>query len=181
MANDGSAQLVRGTLNLRTFSGWPGLESAEAPEWRAIVVQPRENCESKVQGKPFRGVRRASCPSHPKSSQARSVAATLPDFLATPGTTDEPATAGRVQDNGRHQWRGVVKKQPRILWGRGVGKAGDDLLSRGCTIIGATGLTAEFGMGSGVALSLWSPAKVGFAVGRSRPSIVGFAVGRSRR
>ncbi len=33
-------------------------------------------------------------------------------------------------------------------------KVGDDLLSRWCTIIGVTGLTAEFGMGSGVTPSL---------------------------
>ena len=40
----------------------------------------------------------------------------------------------------------------------GLIKAGNDLLSRGGSIIGAAGLTAEFGMGSGVAPLLWSPA-----------------------
>ena len=38
-------------------------------------------------------------------------------------------------------------------------KAGNDLLSRCGSIIGAADLTAEFGMVSGVAPLLWSPAK----------------------
>ena len=41
----------------------------------------------------------------------------------------------------------------------GLVKAGNDLLSRSGSIIGAEGLTAEFGMGSGVAPLLWSPAR----------------------
>ena len=42
----------------------------------------------------------------------------------------------------------------------GLIKAGNDLLSRGGSIIGAAGLTAVFGMGTGVTPPLWSPASV---------------------
>ena len=45
-------------------------------------------------------------------------------------------------------------------WGRaasGVGDSGDDRLSRLSTIMGPSGLTAVFGMGTGVAPTVWSP------------------------
>ena len=38
-----------------------------------------------------------------------------------------------------------------------LGDPGDDRLSRDCTIIGLAGLTAVFGMGTGVAPPVWSP------------------------
>ena len=51
------------------------------------------------------------------------------------------------------------KKRPVRIFGRGVeGKPGDDLLSRWSAVSSArAGLTAVFGMGTGVALPLWSP------------------------
>lgn len=55
--------------------------------------------------------------------------------------------------------QGVCKKNnPASFRLAGLIKAGDDLLSRWCSIIGAAGLTAEFGMGSGVTPPLCSPA-----------------------
>ena len=43
--------------------------------------------------------------------------------------------------------------------GRGQEDSGDDRLSRRSTIMGPTGLTAVFGMGTGVAPPVWSPEK----------------------
>ncbi|KAJ3077865.1 hypothetical protein HK102_004915 [Quaeritorhiza haematococci] len=56
--------------------------------------------------------------------------------------------------------RGRSKRgRPRILRSGGVfvGDPGDDRLSRCCTIMGPSGLTAVFGMGTGVAPTVWSP------------------------
>jgi hypothetical protein len=55
-------------------------------------------------------------------------------------------------------------RTPRRPWwgsaGRcGVGDPGDDRLSRLRTIMGLAGLTAVFGMGTGVAPPVWSPGK----------------------
>ncbi len=41
------------------------------------------------------------------------------------------------------------KKEPSKVYLKGLIKAGNDLLSRSGSIIGVTGLTAEFEMGSG--------------------------------
>ena len=56
---------------------------------------------------------------------------------------------------------------------------GDDRLSRDCAIMGPAGLTAVFGMGTGVAPPAWSPGKR--AAGDSRPDARGCdsAVGRT--
>ena len=53
-------------------------------------------------------------------------------------------------------------------WSEAFGRrAGSDLLSRGCSIIGPTSLTAVFGMGTGVTSSVLPPAK---ASGRGKPT-----------
>ena len=56
---------------------------------------------------------------------------------------------------------------------------GDDRLSRDCAIMGPAGLTAVFGMGTGVAPPAWSPGKR--AAGDFRPDARadGSAVGRT--
>ncbi len=46
-------------------SGWPGLESTEAPVGRDALHNRCGPSDSLEQGEPFRGIRRASCPSHP--------------------------------------------------------------------------------------------------------------------
>ena len=61
---------------------------------------------------------------------------------------------------GRRDWVGA-KNNPRSFRLARVEKAGDDLLSRGGSIIGMLGLTAVFGMGTGGTPALWSPAKGG--------------------
>jgi hypothetical protein len=48
--------------------------------------------------------------------------------------------------------------------GRGLWGSGDDRLSRVSTIMGLAGLTAVFGMGTGVAPPVWSPEDVRGAV-----------------
>ena len=56
---------------------------------------------------------------------------------------------------------GATKNPRRSFWDRrgfSLG-AGGDLLSRGRSIIGPAGLTTVFGMGTGVALRVWPPAK----------------------
>ena len=54
---------------------------------------------------------------------------------------------------------GAQKNAPRPVGdgGRGVRDPGDDRLSRLSTIMGPAGLTAVFGMGTGVAPRVWSP------------------------
>ncbi len=57
----------------------------------------------------------------------------------------------------------------------GLIKAGNDLLSRGGSIIGVAGLTAVFGMETGVTPPLWSPASVSSGCRRWRHEFSGWS------
>ncbi len=62
--------------------------------------------------------------------------------------------------------------------GASMGDPGDDRLSRCCTIMGPSGLTAVFGMGTGVAPTVWSPERRPAGVFRPAGRV---SVGRSIR
>ena len=72
---------------------------------------------------------------------------------------------GEIDGRGRARARlgFEMRTAARVLVGTGaadrVWDPGDDRLSRDCTIMGPAGLTAVFGMGTGVAPPVWSPRK----------------------
>lgn len=73
---------------------------------------------------------------------------------------------------------GANKKTPSIVRSRAFSikkGPGDDRLSRCSTIMGPAGLTAVFGMGTGVAPRVWSPGNRGPEGFNSGPRVSGWA------
>jgi hypothetical protein len=77
------------------------------------------------------------------------------------GDRRRPLRVGKLHQIVWFLWVHSYKKAPDPVKDRGLLlKAGSDLLSRGSSIIGLAGLTAVFGMGTGVTLPVWPPTKV---------------------